>query len=849
MEFTKSSYKVLDKSSELTPLMKQYWEVKNLHSDKILFFRMGDFFELFYDDAVLVAPLLGITLTSRNKKNQSDTPMCGMPHFSIASAVNKLLEKGFKIAICDQIEDPRLAKGLVKRAVTRILTPGMVYDPENVDASKPNYLACFENNILAFADLTTGEAFCLQSSTNEEIRDWLEVLNVKELIFDQPAGFKGIFQGTETWFADYAPDDHPLLGSLKRAADNHAIPACAKLLAYIQSLTFNEIKQTLRPFTFRKIKTSLKLSPQTFRQLEIFEPLTGDKMQISDTLFFSMNKTKTAGGSRRLRYALQFPSTDLSLIELRFQEIEFWRAHFSELKNFRERMSGLGDLERKFAKLSQPQAGPRDFQALALNLLTAFDLKKEVDLFRSQKMQVPLEAMGESWLNSVHSILDSLHPEELPISPKQGHIFRSGVHPQLDELILLTTDVNSLLASMEKRERDLTGISSLKIRYNGVFGYYIEITKTNAEKVPSHYRRKQTLAQAERFYTPELLQIEEKVLSAQTKRQELEFSLFEEKKNFLLSLGTEILDLATQINDLDFIMALAFLSLERNYCRPSLNENKTEIDVDQARHPVVETKVKNFVPNSLKLCPEEIFLITGPNMAGKSTLMRQMALIQIMAQIGSFVPASSAQLPIVDAILTRIGSHDLLSQGKSTFMVEMSETAEILQQASSRSLILLDELGRGTSTYDGMSLAQSLLEYLVKNVKAYTLFSTHYHELTELENSEPKFKNFHMSVDDQHGMIEFKHTLKRGPAGKSYGIHVARLAKLPFEITTRAEQILKGFEKPTQFQLPLFQFKESDSTDTEIKSLKKQIQALKSENLEGLERYSKLKTKVEDLLS
>jgi DNA mismatch repair protein MutS len=777
-------------SANLTPLMRQYWDIKSLHADKILLFRMGDFFEMFFDDAIKAAPVVGIALTSRNKKSADETPMCGVPHHSIAGPINKLLKAGFKIAICDQIEDPKFAKGIVKRAVTRVLSPGMVYDSDTLETTQAHYLACYEDSHLACLDTTTGEAFVVSQVTEADATRLFSVFPIAELVIHEAAKEKSFLQGFPFPISVLKEADLSQ-SSLQRPADwsqkmgqlvasTSARQVASRLLDFVLSCGSAEVFKTIQTFQLRSLQGRMDLNAATLRHLELFTNSRGEQ---TGTLFTAINRTQTSAGARLLRSRLSFPLTEESEINQRLQEVARWCADLALAKRVREVLSKMGDIERRLGKISLPQCNARDLRAVAESVLAGIE-------------SLSLSGSKTSF-NSLQSIADEIlrsFVEDPPLSTRQGYLLNKGVNSQLDELILLTTDSQSLLQEMENREKEKTGISSLKIRYNNVFGYYIEITNTHKDKAPAHYQRKQTLANAERFCTEELLELERKVLSAQTRRFELEYEIFEQLRLKVLSLATPLLELASKTSDLDVATASAWLAVEKNYCRPVFV--KSGLQLTHSRHPVVEQSVKKaFTPNSLTLGSGGCLLLTGPNMAGKSTLMRQVALISILAQAGLYVPAETAEIPLFKHLFTRIGASDQLSEGLSTFMVEMTETAEMLKKASPDSLLILDEIGRGTSTFDGMSLAQAILEHVQNHIRATTLFATHYHELTDLESSFPGLKNAHMRVIEKQGEIQFLHTLVAGPAQKSYGIYVAKLAGVPASVTKRAEVLLKGFEK------------------------------------------------------
>lgn len=803
-------------------------------------FRMGDFFEMFYDDALKAAPILGIALTQRNKKSQDETPMCGMPHHSISGPINKLLGHGFKVAICDQVEDPKTAKGIVKRAVTRVLTPGMVYDSDTLDGTMAHYLVSFDKDSMSFLDTTTGEAFFFKGKDFTSLKKYIELLPVAEIVVSGED--REFFQAQQ----EQSPSLQKILLSiheeiidpLHRLLTEAAPLSAARLLSYVRSLGGEESLKTLSPFEERNFQQRLDLSATTLRHLEIFATYRGEGL---GSLFYAINRTRTSAGSRLLRQWLSFPLTDISAIEARYQQISLWRDHLAELKRVREVLSQMGDIERRLGKISQPQCNGRDLLSLAGSVRAGLHSLEVGQGFVKPKNHNGLEIHEK--LQHLAVEIENTLVEEPPLTTKQGYLIRSGVSEELDQLIELSTHSQNLLARMEAEEREKTGITSLKIRYNNVFGYYIEITNTHKEKVPSHYQRKQTLANAERYCTEALIELERKVLTAQTKRADLEYEYFESLRQRILSMGSELMTLAHQCSELDVVSALSWLSLEEKYVRPQFSPQRS-LKIKSSRHPVVEQTVKkNFTPNDIELGPGACLLLTGPNMAGKSTLMRQVALTTILAQAGSFVPADEAQLPIFDAIYTRIGASDQLSEGLSTFMVEMTETAAMLKNATEHSLVILDEVGRGTSTFDGMCLAQSILEHLLSDLKSMTFFATHYHELTELANSYSQIHNAHMTVADRNGEIRFLHTLVKGPARKSYGIQVAELAGLPGLVVRRAKSLLKSLEGKkieATSQLSLLDTELQAMTDTE------ELQAM-TESLEESPEQKRVWTFMEEV--
>ena len=804
--------------AELTPLMKQYWEIKTQHPDKIVFFRMGDFYEMFHADAETAAPLIGIQLTQRNKKAKDETKMCGVPYHSVAGPIGKLLSHGLKVAIAEQVEDPKLAKGLVKRAVTRILTPGIVYDPATLDEVCANYIASFDDVSVSAVDVSTGEAFFYYVSGSDETARLIELLKPSEIVV------------YEQRFRDLNSTLHSLSEGLE-APENWPKTACC-LLSYLRSLQVGAGLPRL-DFEQRRMDQSLHLGPEALRALEIFENARGDQ---KGTLFESFHRFKTAPGARLFRSWLQFPRTDLATLRERHDRIERWLKDPLALEVVRASLSDLGDIERRLSKALLSTATARDLLSFSQSLEVGLNLNVLEDA---------------SALETLARRIGQILVDEPPAQLRDGGFVRPEFSSDLLKLQELASGARSELEKMETKEREDTGISSLKIRFNSVFGFYIEVTNTHLNKVPRRFVRKQTLANAERFTTQELEELEGRVLSAQSRRVELELKIFAELQQQIMKMAQEISFAARVWSEFDVITTLAWIALERKYVRPQFVERGMELI--NSRHPTVELQRPSFVPNSLQMKPGECVLLTGPNMAGKSTLMRQVALAVLLAQSGSFVPADQAKLPLVDGIFTRLGSSDAVSEGLSTFMVEMTETARILRSATPKSLILLDELGRGTSTYDGLSLAQALLEFLVRETKAYLFFATHYHELTAVQVGGDRVRNMHMRIRENGGKIEFLHTLAEGAAGKSYGIHVAKLAGLPSVITERATRLLKGFERGAGVevnpQLELLDSVVPAADDSRFRQLKEKVMAADVNRLTPIEALVKWQGLQQELLA
>lgn len=813
--------------------MKQYWEVKSVHMDKVLFFRMGDFYELFDQDAVTAAPILGIALTARNKNNPEATAMCGMPHHSAGNYINKLLSHNFKVAICDQMEEASASKGIVKRAVTRILSPGMVYDPDTLDQITSNYICSYDETTISFLEATTGEAFYYKFSIESDRKKLIDILDPVELVLDSN-NYKKYLESKTSLEGPCVTEHNDLSGKNIHVSS-------ARLLSYAITMQGEKVLQTLSNFEERTISEKMELNFQTIKHLEIFETYRGD---VRGSFFQAINKTKTAAGSRKLKNWILFPLQNSNEISARQNQVQYWTQKSIELKRLRQVLGEMGDIERRLGKISNPTCNARDFVSLKNSLAAGVQVSRLSEKHSEKALHN---------ISNVISIIEKTIVDEPPVATKNGHMIRSGFDTDLDHLIQLTEDSQSLLNEMEQKEKNETGISSLKIRYNSVFGFYIEVTKLHSEKVPKHYVRKQTLTNAERYITDDLHKLEQQVLSAKTKREELEFAIFESLKNEILKNALNLLKFAHDWSEVDVLSSLSWLALEMNYSKPTFTSDRS-LKLKSSRHPVIEQlqglgAMKSFVPNDIDIAPNGCMLLTGPNMAGKSTLMRQVALTAILAQMGSFIPAKESMIPIYDRIFTRIGASDNLSEGLSTFMVEMTETAYLLKNSTEKSLVVLDEIGRGTSTYDGMSLAQAILEYLVTQVRAMTLFATHYHEITSLQARYPQVENAHMKVVEKNKEITFIYTLTRGPANKSYGIEVAKLAGLPTQVTTLARKILEQKENSLREDLPLFSShstehlsREESPYSLEWKSVLDEISQFPTAQTSPLEALNKIET-------
>jgi DNA mismatch repair protein MutS len=813
-----------------TPLMRQYFAAKSQHPDALLFFRMGDFYELFYEDAKLAARELEITLTARDRERQ--VPMCGVPYHAVDGYIGRLLQKGYRIAICEQMEDPKLTKKIVRREVTRVLSPGTALDPAQ-RSERNNYLAAIYNAPaqraeddrvgLALLDLSTGEFRATEFAGKSAA--WLAL---DELARQQPAELllaaeTSLFPSLpvetigaaldpiraktrlDAWAfsADYAL---PLLerqlqarslDGFGLAGHTAAAIAAGAALHYVRSTQAGDLSH-IDGLRYYERAEHLELDPVSVRNLELVEPLFAD-VSARTTLFHTLDCCQTPMGKRLLRANLLRPLFHAEEIEGRLDAVAELHTALQAREELRQALSGVLDMERLLGRVSLDSAGPRDVLALGASLARLPLIATAVARLQSSRWQQAHERLDP--LQDLHSAIAKSIVSEPPITLADGGVIASGVHNGLDELRTLSQSGRQSIAAIEERERQRTGIGSLKVRFNNVFGYYIEITKSNLKAVPSDYERKQTLVNAERFTTPELKDYETRVLTAHERAIEIERRLFAELRATILEAAPRIRRSAAVVAELDLLGNFAHVAALRNYTRPILTE-ECVLEASAARHPVVECRMEEnaegrFVPNDLYLSTEgpAVLLLTGPNMGGKSTYLRQAALLVILAQVGCFVPAASMRFGLVDRVYTRIGASDNVARGRSTFMVEMTETATILNTATKQSLILLDEMGRGTATFDGLSLAWATLEYIHGRIGARTLFATHYHELTLLAEQLPRLSNLRVAVKESPAGIAFLHTIEPGAANKSYGIEVARLAGLPASVIERARRVLTQHEK------------------------------------------------------
>jgi len=821
---------------KITPMLRQYFDAKEAHPECMLFFRMGDFYELFFEDAEVAAKELELTLTARSKDKQDPIPMAGVPHHAAAGYIRRLVDRGYHVAICEQLEDPGATKGIVRRGVTRVITPGVRVDTDGIEASSHLFLTAVavsnpkraDVTAVASVDVSTGALRVCELSTLDDVVTELRRIGPAEMLvaeghhalfaarldgLDVPVTVRRDEQldlGRHVRNAEARTLDTnartPVEASLSTsdlrdrlaALDDHtlrdrsAVDAALGLLFGYLHATRGGIPALIDAPEVYRSDDFLVLDPASAANLEIFETLMGGRKRGS--LASVIDETVTGAGARRLRTWLSYPLTDVARIEDRQSAVtELVRAR--RLRDqIREQLDATTDIQRVAARLAAGQGNARDLVSLGRTLAIVPEVQAllgEASSSALARLRERLDPCDDVTAHILGAIVD-----EPPIAVTEGSIIRPGWDDELDELIELTTNGKQWLLRFEQNEKDRTGISSLKVRHNRVFGYYIEVTRANLEHVPDDYVRKQTLANAERFFTPELKEFEEKLVSAQDRRHSLEYRIFEDVRSAVIAELARIRATAEDLAELDALAGLAELSHRRRYVAPTMRSD-TAIQIRDGRHPVVETMVEGerFVPNDITFDDDRrLWVITGPNMAGKSTVIRQVALIVLLAQIGSHVPAREATIGVVDQIFSRVGASDNLARGQSTFMVEMTETAHILQHATERSLVVLDEIGRGTATWDGLSIAWAVAEHLHDEIGAATLFATHYHELTDLARTRERVRNGSIAVKEYNEEILFLHKLVEGPANRSYGIQVARLAGVPEPVVQRAREVLTNLE-------------------------------------------------------
>ncbi|TAK00042.1 DNA mismatch repair protein MutS [bacterium] len=797
-------------ATKITPVIRQYLQIKERYRDAILFFRLGDFYEMFFEDAERASKILDIALTSRNRNEETAVPLCGVPYHAAMPYIGKLLDAGYKVAICEQVEDPKSARGVVQRQVVRVVTPGTVTEGEALDAGDNSFLVAVSDGKgsfgLALTDVTTGEFRFTQVADYVALADEIGRIRPREIVLAEGEGslpeqlrrdFSHIHLSPIAPL-NFSQSSAERLKSLKLWSGEEdsewreGIRAAGAIVSFLEENSPQVLKvlKDLQPYSLSQY---LVLDETTRRNLELLEDFHGDKR---GSLLAVLDYTLTSMGARRMRQWLLYPLVDEQAIRQRHDGVEELVESYQGRQGLRAELKKVQDLERLAGRIVSGSAHGRDLVAVKESLRSLGPLKEKLKEYRAAIFTTIRDKLRE--LPTVVELVERAIVDDPPATLKEGGVIRHGYHAELDEIRSMRKNAKEWIARFESDERKRTGINSLKVRYNRVFGYYIEVTKSHLKSVPPDYIRKQTLVNGERYITPELKEYEAKVLSSEEEILKLELSLFAEVREKIASTYAEMKESSDALAILDVLCSLAEAAESRHFIRPQVDSGLT-ISIREGRHPVVEVALGRgaFVPNDCHLDPEsqQILVLTGPNMAGKSTYMRQVALIVILAQVGSFVPASEARIGLVDRIFTRIGAADYLARGESTFMVEMKETAHILRHATARSLILLDEVGRGTSTFDGISIAWSVAEYLHDTPhRSRTLFATHYHELTDLALNNERVKNFNFAVKEWKGEVIFLRTLVEGAASRSYGIHVGHLAGLPPSVVQRAKEILKNLE-------------------------------------------------------
>ena len=795
-----------------TPLMKQYKEIKSNFEDSILFFRLGDFYEMFFEDAVKASRELGLTLTSRNKEKNVDVPLAGVPFHSADSYITKLVSKGYKVAICEQTEDPKMAKGIVKREVVKIITPGTVVDVEALDAKSNNYLMSIlkiENKLgIAYIDITTGEFKVTEVEKDDDFVKLFNEINkiepkevlvtedfygeIKEKLDDflqkndSVVTFVNKVRDSAKYLMDYF--EIVSLESYGIKDKKAIIGAAAMALDYAATMQV-EHELTVEKIEFLNISNYAEINAITSRNLELLK--NQREKTVYGSLLWVLDECKTSMGTRLLKRFINNPLLNIEKIRKRQEDVQYFIDNILIREDLREKLENIYDLERLLGKITFGSENGKDLTALKKTIKSAVEIMKilgNTDFFKDIDANILFEC---------YKIIDDSINEDAPFSVREGGIIKSGYNAELDEIRNIMNSGKDFLLDIEQREREATGIRNMKIKFNKVFGYFIEITKANLDMVPEHYIRKQTLSNSERYITPELKKYEDTIINSKAKIEDLEYHLFKEISGKLKEHRKILSELAERLAYIDVMVSFAVSAIENDYTKPEMNEEYS-FEIEGGRHPVVEKLIgrTDYVSNDTVFTEKESFIVlTGPNMSGKSTYMKQIALISIMAQIGSFVPAKKANLSIIDKYLTRIGASDDILSGQSTFMVEMSEVSNILNNATEKSLIILDEVGRGTSTTDGVSIATAISMYIHDKIGAKIVFATHYHELTDLENKFAHIVNYRIEVDEKQGKVMFLRNIVKGGADKSYGIEVAKLAGLPKEILVESKKVLKRLEQ------------------------------------------------------
>ena len=796
-----------------TPLMKQYNEIKKDYEDSILFFRLGDFYEMFFEDAVKASKELGLTLTSRNKEKDANVPLAGVPYHSASSYITKLVSKGYKVAICEQVEDPKSAKGIVKREVVKVVTPGTVVDVDSLDSKSNNYLLSIreaDGKIgIAYIDITTGE---FKVTEIEKEKDYSKLFN--ELNKIEPKEIlllDSFYEDVREQIDDYVQKNQASVSIVGKTRDGNkflmdyfgvislesygikdkkaVIGAAAMALDYAQTMQL-ENELTVEKIEFLNTSNYAEINSITRKNLELTK--NQREKTVYGSLLWVLDRCKTSMGTRLLKRYINNPLLNVKEIEKRQKDVQYFIDNILIREDLKEKLDNVYDLERLLGKIIFGNENGKDLLALKNTLKSSIEIMnilKETNFF---------EEINVKKLYDVYVLIDESIDEDAPFTVREGGMIKRGYNQELDEIHQIMNSGKDFLLEIEQREKEATGIKNMKIKYNKVFGYFIEVTKSNLDLVPETYTRKQTLANAERFITPELKKYEDTIINSKAKISDLEYYLFKEISAQVKDERNILNSLAEKLAYLDVIVSFATIAIENDYVKPEMLENSDILEIVEGRHPVVEKLIgrSDFIANSTKLKEKERFVVlTGPNMSGKSTYMKQVALISIMAQVGSYVPAKEAKLSIVDKYLTRIGASDDILSGQSTFMVEMSEVSNILNNATEKSLIILDEVGRGTSTFDGVSIATAISIYIHNEIKAKTIFATHYHELTDLENKFDDIVNYRIEVNEKDGKVMFLRNIVKGGADKSYGIEVAKLAGLPKEILKESKKILKRLEQ------------------------------------------------------
>ncbi len=834
--------------SKLSPMMQHYVSIKKEYPDTIVFYRLGDFYEMFFEDAILVSHELELTLTGKQAGLDERVPMCGIPYHASEIYIDKLIKKGYKVAICEQMEDPKTAKGIVKRDITEIISSGTVINSNSLNEKENNYIASIYSYdycyILTYADITTGDIYSEVIEYNEEkIINKILFLNIKEIIANEKISMNIINKLKDNYkittsIIDNLYHDKDYDYSIKNISDERYILGFRHLLYYLVISQKRNLSH-LKNLVIKKNDEYLKMDIHTKRNLELTESMRNKERTYS--LLWLLDETKTAMGSRMLKSWIEFPLVKREDIERRYDVVDTLICEFILNEDLRKYLYEVYDLERLCGRISLNSANARDL----LQLKNSLKILPDINNILKQIGYREIEDVSE-----LYNLLESSIYDNPPIGLKEGYLIKNGYNSELDELKDLRSGGKDFISNFEIEERERTGIKNLKVGFNKVFGYYIEVTKSNLGMISDEmgYERKQTLANCERFINPILKEKEKLILSSEEKIINLEYELFVGIRNKCNEYVHMLQDIARTISEIDILSNFAKICEKYHFVRPIVNEENI-VNIKDSRHPVVEKVIRDeYVPNDIVMDNEtNILLITGPNMAGKSTYMRQLGIIVIMAQIGCFVPAKSATLPIFDKIFTRIGASDDLVSGESTFMVEMMEASNAIKNATKDSLILFDELGRGTATFDGMSLAQAILEYTHDKIGCKTLFSTHYHELTDLESTLSKLKNKHVSAKEENGNIIFLHKVLDGSVDKSYGINVAKLANLPNEVIDRASKILEIYEKKEgerdiiiQTSLPIME----NNNESEIIKDLEDINILEITPLEAINILNKLKEKI-----